>query len=280
MLELEQAREVTRKALDLDPSLGEAHSVLAQLFLFHDWNWAAADREARRAIALNEGSAPAHVSWAVSLVNLGRYDEAVAECRRAVELDPLWARGHQALQFALVQAGRHAESIAVGRKLLELEPDFVLAHITLAFAFVETGAYENAERSCEAAFRSAPAHPLGTSVLVRARVQTGQMSEARRCLENFLHADGEAAGPGAAAIMYGYLGEPDEAFRYLERAIELRDEVMVCLPTWTFWNPLRSDPRFEALLRRLNFPQYSLDAHFARLRSELGSRESAATPLP
>jgi hypothetical protein len=198
--------------------------------------------------------------------NTGRSEEALSECRRTLEIDPLWARGHQAMQFALLWAGGTANPLFTAKEALELEPDFMLAWICPAIAYIETASYEEAEKACEAIRRRSPGNSLTACLLVWCFTASGRTTEARQVVGEFLTGGGERARAGRGGGDVWNARGTWFGVSMSGSAAEGHDELLACLPTWTAWDPLRRDPRCEVLLRRLNFPESSLDAHRARLR--------------
>ena len=144
---LTEAKAAAEQALQLDPSLGEAHVALGQIKLWLDWEWAAAEREFKQGISLNPSSALAHNQYAMYLATLGRTAEAIAQARRALDLDPLSSIVNSDLGWHLLFAGQHAEAIAQFRKTLEFDANSVSAHRGLGITFSVAGATTMRSRS-------------------------------------------------------------------------------------------------------------------------------------
>ena len=251
-----QAKEMALQAIALDDSLADAHAILGHILNRFDWDWARAEEEFTRAIALNPHSSKGHGYYCAYLANLGRVEEAVVEGRRAIELDPLWVVGHATLQYALFQAGEYGPSIEQGRKALELVPNHGSANYVMGYALHETGAFEQAVAAFQLSVASSGA-TVALAGLARSFLRLGRAAEARQCLADLMARRAAGTAPAAAiAWVHIALGEADQAFAWLDRAVRQRDPFLQSLPRFCWWDPLRGDPRFDQLMRRLNFPAW------------------------
>jgi len=238
---MEKARAAAQKALSLDDSLPDAHASLGFVKMHYDWDFPGAEKEYRRAIALNPGYATAHHWYAYDLVALARLDDALAEIRRAQQADPLSVIISRDVGEMLLFAGRNDEAIAQLRKTLEMDPNFLLAHWVLAMAYYQKGQTKEFLEE----LRSAGPSPRGAQGILY--VVQGKRQEAHRMLARYENEYGSAAD---SACVYGFLGEKDRAFALLEKAFEDRNGSFIIMRFSPEWNPLRSDARFEQLLRR------------------------------
>ena len=248
----ERARAHALRALELDGGLPDACAALGYIHFWFDWNWSEAERRLAEAVELGPSSALAHQHQAAFLANSGRADEAAAAARRAVELDPFMPLTHHELGFALHQAERFAEAIAAHDRALELSPDLAVSLLVKGFSLIELGDFDAAlslARHCKA---TSPMFSLADAEIVLALLGTGRAGEARQALAN-LEAEANAQ-PSALAWAQAALGEIEAAFRSIERMIAQREAFTVSLPTFRWWDPLRSDPRFPQVLKRLRFP--------------------------
>ena len=251
-----KAKTFALKALDLDESLAEAHASLALVEHIYEWDWSAAESGFQRAIAINPSYAEAHHWYAVHLATLGRFDEALAEIKRARTLDPLALRISTGAAYYLYFARRYEETIEQCLKTLELEPNYPIAHATLGLAYQQTGQHEKAL----AAFQRAISHSEGTTSLIGALAhgfaRAGNRADALDTLDE-LRARSERQYVDLAffnAAVYTALGEHDQALDWLETAYEGRSSWLVQLKVSPWFDPLRAEPAFQDLLRRMNFP--------------------------
>jgi eukaryotic-like serine/threonine-protein kinase len=263
---LPKAEEAALKALEIDDTLGEAHAALGGVKYLYDWDWAAAERELKRAIELNPNDEVAHTVYAYYLHSMNRADEGLAEMKRAYELDPLSIRINSGLGDMLAFAHAHRqydEAIEQFRKIIELEP----AQWALEGAYWHLGAvYEKKGMYVEAIAEYQKSMKLsGDSDLAAAFEQdykASGFSEAKRVvMQKNLQKLGEASKRGRVpplhfAFIYADLGEKEQAFEWLEKAYEERSSALVHLGDGTACtcDALRSDPRFADLLRRIGLP--------------------------
>jgi TolB-like protein/Flp pilus assembly protein TadD len=248
-----KAKAAAIKALELDNTLGEAHNSLAFVLDGFDWDFDSAGKEFQRGIELSPGYATAHhwYAWHVSL--LGRYDEAIAEMRKAQNLDPLSLIINADLAEVLVLAHSYEESIQQSRKTIEMDPNFALAHNQLAQAYLQKHMYDEAVAELQQAVKLSGNSPTCMANLARAYVASGKRNEAVKLLGDLK----KRSNPGYSnaseiAMIYASLGDTDQAMNWLEKGYEERFNPGVLLRPG--FDPLRSDPRFQNLLRRIGLP--------------------------
>jgi TolB-like protein/DNA-binding winged helix-turn-helix (wHTH) protein/Flp pilus assembly protein TadD len=251
---LPKAKAAAIKALELDNALGEAHNSLAFCMDGFDWDFDAAGREFRRAIELNPGYATAHhwYSWHLALV--GNYDEAIVEMRKAENLDPLSLIINADLAELLVLAHSYDESIRQSRKTLEMDPNFALAHNQLGQAYLQKQMLDDAVAELEKAARLSGGSPTVIANLARAYAGSGKRNETVKLLNDLK----KRSSPGYSraseiAVIYASLGDSGQAMSWLERSYEERFNPGVLLRPG--FDPLRSDPRFQDLVRRIGLPR-------------------------
>ena len=254
---LSKAKEAALKAVKLDDSLAEAHASLAFIAEIHEWDWATAEREYKRALELNPGYAAGHNWYAGYLMYVGRFDEGIAEAKRARDLDPLSLPVNNALAGRLLVAGRVDEALEQLKKTLEMDPRFAPAHQTLGWAYLNMGKHEEAIQEFQQALQLSGTDDTNPIVdLGFAYAAAGKREQARKILAKLkkLHEQGVVPS-GSIAILYGALGELDEAFAWLEKAYEERDPELtyIKVPARRF-EPLRHDPRYQDMLRRMGLP--------------------------
>jgi TolB-like protein/Tfp pilus assembly protein PilF len=237
------------KALEIDPNLAEALAALGFLYLLVDWDPVSAERCSRRAIELKPDYWLAHDHYAMVLSALGRHEEAVREIRRGLELEPLSSVVFHHAAWVFTRAGMYDEAIEKCREALEYDPNFPMGHYWLGFACELKSMYDEAIRELETAHRLVGASFVSLE-LARAYAASGRTADARALLDEMLRLD--YAEPFGFACVYAALGEPDEAFRWLERAANDRTGPFAA---WVNGDPrlesLRGDPRMAALLRRV-----------------------------
>jgi len=244
------AKSAALKALELDSGLGEAHNSLAFVLDGFDWDFDAAGKEFRRAIELNPGYATAHHWYAWHLSLLGRFDEAIAEMKKAQNLDPLSLIINADLAELLVLAHHYDESIAQSRKTIEMDPNFALAHNQLAQAYLQKHVYDQAVIELKKAVQLSGDSPTCIANLARAYVASGKRSEAEKLLGDLKKRSSAAySNAPEIAIVYVSLGDSDQAMNWLEKGYEERFNPGVLLRPG--FDPLRSDSRFQNLLRRI-----------------------------
>ena len=242
-----KARAAALKALQLDEGLAEAHTSLALITENFDWDWKTAEKEYRRAIELNPNYATAHHWYAEFLTWQGRFDEAFAESERARQLDPLSliiATDHAAI---LIYSRQYDRAIAQCRTVFDMEPDFLRAHI-VAGAYVEKGQFADALADLDHWDDGPWAWAWRAYVYGRA----GQQPQARRALEKLqLLYRTQHIGPDP--ILWAYIGmdDKDETFAWFEKAYSEHSNLLTGLKVNPAYDPLRADPRFQDLLRRV-----------------------------
>ncbi len=251
-----KAKAATLRALELDPTLGEAHVSLAMVLTLYDWNFPAAEKEFKRAIELNPGYPSVHGQYAMHLTAMGRLEEAIVELHRALELDPLSLGSRHYLARTLYWAGRNDEAIAEERKVLEMDPNFYLSHHLLGEILLEKGQKEEAMAELRSALKllsHGALVPLAT--LGYAQGATGNRAKAMKTLQRLSDLSKQRYIPAFYfAEVYAGLGQKDQAFEWLEKAYQERSNYLLLLKTGRLMVPLHSDPRYQDLVRRVGLP--------------------------
>ena len=249
-----QAKAAALKALSLDDTLAEAHTSLAFVYEVYDWDWAAAEREYQRALELNPSYETARRWYAGFLVMLGRTEEGIAETQRALELDPVNMHGGAAWHY--YHAHRYDKAIEHYRKHFELHPKRVPAHFFLAQAYVQVGRYEEAVAEFQEALRVDPNQLRALAGLAHAYASSGRREEAIKILGQLEEQSKRDYLPTYhIAAAYVALGDRDRAFEWLERAYRERSFFLAHVKVEPAFDSLHSDPRFQDLVRRMNFPK-------------------------
>ncbi|OFV85448.1 MAG: hypothetical protein A3D93_02870 [Acidobacteria bacterium RIFCSPHIGHO2_12_FULL_67_30] len=248
-----RAKAAALKALASDDTLGEAHASLAIVYLQSDWDFPAAEREFKKAVELNPNYGPAHHWYSHLLLSMGRFDESLTESQRFVELDPLSPAPHLHLGLHYLIARQYDECIRQELKTLQMDPNYILAHSQLGQAYLFKGMYAEALRELEKARELSGGDKTNTARLAHAYGVAGRKDEARKLLQELLSTPGHGQEiPGGVAIVYLGLGENEKALEWLLKAYEKQPYWSADLKVDPLFDPLRSDPRFQALLRRLN----------------------------
>jgi serine/threonine protein kinase/tetratricopeptide (TPR) repeat protein len=245
-----KARAAALRALELDDSLAEAHASLALCMQNYDWDWSGAEREYRRAFELNPNYAPAHQWYAFYLVGMGRNAEAIDEIKKARHLDPLSPRINSNVGLMFYYARDYDQALMELRKTIELDP--VGSRWFLGWVYVQKRMYDEAiSVSLE---RSRLLDGKGTSLpdLAHAYAVAGKRAQARQTLEKINdQLTRTHVPPDAIALIHVALGEKERAFALLEEAFTQHNVLFYWLKADPRFDPLRSDPRFQHLLRRL-----------------------------
>jgi len=250
-----KATAAVKEALEIDDTLSQAHASLASMKMHFDWDWDGAEREYKRAIELDPGNANAHSGYAMYLSAMGRSDEAIIELKRAQELDPVSLFIKMVGGWIFYYARQYDESIEHFRKTLEMNPNYVMAHIWLGQTYILKKMYEEAIASIQKALilsKEIPFLALGSGWLGTAYAYSGQKDEALKMFERLdkLSKEGYVSSMYYSIICIG-LGDKDKAFKYGEKAILERSPYMAYIVAQPIVDPLRSDPRYTELLKKM-----------------------------
>jgi len=249
-----KAEEAARRALELDSTLAEPHATLGYVNMYYHWDWAAADGEFRRAIALNPSYATAHEWYGLFLAAMGRFDEALAHERRAQKLDPLSVAVTGTAAWVLNYSGRLEDAEREVRIALRMEPTFEIGHLYLGRIYQAQGRLDSALAQYAATGRLRNWIPTIAGYGYVYALQ-GRRQEARAVLERMDSiSQGEYVTSYAMALVHAALGQTDSAFAWLDRGFQERTHWLVWLRRDRRWVPLRPDPRFEALASRVGLP--------------------------
>ena len=244
-----KATAAAQKALELNEGLAEAHYALANMRTFA-WEWEDAEREYKRAIELNPNLALAHRWYGNYLGVMNRHEEAIAEIKRSRELDPLSLSANASVGNALYAARRYDEAIQTLKTALEMDPSYPGFYGYLGYAYAGKGMYADAISAYQQAIRLGSDGPSVQIFLGAAYALSGDRERARAILKRLKN--GKAYySPGELAILYGALGDREGAFAALEEAYEAHDLQLQSLGIGPEYDPLRSDPRFHDLVRRV-----------------------------
>ena len=247
-----KAKEAAIKALALDDRLAEPHAALAYVNTTYDWDWPGAEREFKRAIELNPNYATAHYWYSNHLDATGRLDEAIEEAKRAQDVDPLSLTASTVTVLAFFLGRRYDQAIDQGRKTLEMDSNFYTAHFFLAMVFTQVKRNEEAiEEARKAVSLSAGAlQALGT--LGHAYGVSGRRAEAQKVLAELGSLSKRRyVDPSNIALVHVGLGDKARALELLEKAYEDHAMRLLFVKVYPQFDPLRGEPRFQDLLRRM-----------------------------
>jgi serine/threonine-protein kinase len=249
-----KVRRAATRALELDSTLAEPHASLGFYNLYYEWDWAAADREFRMALALNPNYATAHEWYGLFLTAMGRLDEAESHAARAIELDPLSVPVASTAGWVAYYAGKHDEAERRLRAALAMDSLYPLAHLYLGRVYQARGRFTEAVAEYE---RVGPLQDWVPTLAGMGSVEAemGRRRDARQILalldslarKRYVTAYG-------VALVYTALGDKDKAFAYLDKGVRERTHWLVWLRRDFRWAPLRDDPRFEEVAHRVGLP--------------------------
>jgi TolB-like protein len=242
------------RAVEIDNTLAEAHTLIASFRKGVDYNWREVHRQMSLALELDPASPVVRVRYAVSgLMPHGRIEEAVSEIERALESDPLSVFVRSWLVEMLHLGRQYDQGIEQARRVLELDPDYYLCHLALGHLYCGKRMFDEGIAAQRRATELSGGSPLILGWLGLALTQGGNVAEARTVLERLHAMAGKAyVPPTGFAWIYLGLGEIDSAFQWLDRAIDACDPMIMPIKSYPFLDPIRADPRYLALLSKMN----------------------------
>jgi serine/threonine-protein kinase len=250
-----KSKTAALQAVAIDETLAEAHAVLAFTTFWYDWDWKAAERHFKRALALDPDSADTYWMYAHLPSNLLRHDEALAMVSRARELDPLSGLIHAMEGQFLLHAGRPADAVARLKEAIELNPRSRVAHLFASSAYIEQRRFDEALQEARVAHDLCPVNSSARANEAYVKGRGGNRSEATETLTSLVELAAKQYVPASnVALIYNALGRTGEALTWLEQAMEQHDPWLVFLAADPKWKNLRDEPRYRALLQRLSLP--------------------------
>ena len=247
-----KAKQAAMKAMEIDDTLAEAHTSLAQTRFLYDWDWPGAEIEYKRAIDLNPNYAHVHHWYSHYLLAMGRLKESLAESLRALDLDPLDLPITTHLGWHYLYAREYDRAIEQLRKALDMDSRFLPAHLFLGQAYAQEAMYDKATAELQQAVSLSRETPVMVAVLGYAYAMSGKKGEAQIILHKLNALSKQRLVPSQEiATIHTALGEKDQAFEWLRRAYEERYSGLVYLKNDPALDGLRSDPRFADLMRRV-----------------------------
>ncbi len=249
------AKAAAARALEIDDSLGEAHVSLGYVSYMYDWDWPAAGKHFEQALTLNPAYSRAHTFYPFYLSSLGRSEEALAVAKRSLDLDPASPAVNHSLAVQFYFARQFDQAIEQAHKTLELDPNFAISYELLGEVYVSRGMYREGLSELEKYSALSRGRAMSLALLGYAHARLGERSQALRMLEQLEATSKERYTPAFSfAVVYAGLGEKDQAFAWLEKAYGERTSRLGYLKVEPLWDPLRPDPRFADLVRRIGLP--------------------------
>jgi TolB-like protein len=252
-----QTKQAALGALKLDTTLAEAHSCMAWVNAFGDWDWSGGEREFRRAIELSPSSVDAHRLYSWYLSAMRRHEEAITESRRARELDPVSLPAGYTVAGAYWWARQYERAAAESERLIQTDPTYSGGHYMRGLVCLDTGSYDEAIRHFQRSIALTGEDPSvwGVTLLACAYGRAGRRAEALKILDELeSRSKHHYVSPYLVAMVHTNLGDKNQAFRWLEKAYSERNPMLAFLRVEPLIDPLRSDPRFQEMVRRMNFP--------------------------
>jgi tetratricopeptide (TPR) repeat protein len=248
----EQAKAAAQKALAIDDSLVEPHVSLASIY-HNEWNWQGAEREFKRAIELNPSYATAHHWYSIYLATAGRFDEAVREANKAAELDPLSLIISASLGDRLNEARRYEDAASQCRKTLDMDPNFGLGYLCIGISYVNEGHFEKGIPELQKGIELLPGSPYFMGQLGIAYALSGDRARAQEVLRKLKNLSQARLPNYSIAVVYAGLADKEQTIFWLKKGYEERDEDMIYMKIEPVLDPIRPDPRFRDLIRRVGF---------------------------
>ena len=250
-----KAKELALKALQLDDTLADAHSVLGKIKLYYDWDWSAAEEEYKQTMKFNPNQAWAHHWHSRGLVDRGQTEEAIAEAKLSLALDPSPYEWDWPI-YVFLLARRYDLASERTQELLAIAPNYVWGHFELARLYEQQGKLEEAAQEFLKADELFGTDPKKLAQLKEAMAKSGARGYWRRTLENYRESAKSSYVPSVlVAEVCVRVGDKECAFEWLERGFEERDDLMTDLKVEPVFDGLRPDPRFQDLIRRVGIPQ-------------------------
>ena len=248
---LPKLEDAAQHALQLDDTLAEAHTSLAWA-RFHSWDWAAAEKEFQRAIELNPSYPTAHAWYGEYLMVLGRFDEAEREMNSALELNPVSPAINLALGYRFYYARQYGQAVDQIQKRLAVEPGFAPAHVYLGRTWQQSGKQAGSLLEFRKALELSQGDTNELAWLGQGFAAAHQEADARKTLAELKEREQQTyVQPVALALIHALLGEKDQAFDWLQKAVDDRSTGLVYLKVDPVWDALRGDSRFAALQARI-----------------------------
>jgi TolB-like protein/Tfp pilus assembly protein PilF len=252
-----QAKAAAQRALEIDPTLAEAHTFLAYSLIIYDWNWQDGERSFKRAIELDPNSSTAHFRYGqVYLGPTGRLDECIAEMKRGLEGEPLDINMGATMAWAYLAEGQKDKALEQARKAYDLEPNHPIGRWIMCETYAENGMYDQAIAIAEQWLQTDPTNQFALRDAGVAYAKAGRREKAEEMIRRFREIARTQYVPACRlAAIYVALGEKDKAYEEFDQAFEARDWELFRIKTDPYWTSLQDDPRFKNLLQRVGLPE-------------------------
>lgn len=248
-----ESRAAALRALDLDPSVGEAHAVLGFISLYSDWDWPAAERELKRALAVSPNDSNVRHAYADYLLVMGKPEESLEQTRLGRSYAPFSRLANQIVLYHAYLAGHFDEVIIEGRRMHDRFPGYQGAHGIIGSALWAQERYDEALAEFEMSWR-----PESFSFFSEAFERLGPKGALKAMADRQVEqAKTQSVSPLDIAEYYAAAGENDLSFEWLEKALNARSAFLLHLPFHPRFDPIRSDPRFDALMERIGISRVS-----------------------
>lgn len=252
-----KAREAAERAISLNPSRVEPYSVLAYITTFYDWNWAESKKQFEKAFAINPDYAPAHYWYSNYLSWVEKdYVHSTEEAYKSIELDPLISHSHNTLTSVFVCTGRYEEARKSSQLAIDLDANSFLAYTSLGMASYGLGKNEEAIEAIKLAVTVSGRHQYALFMMSWLYSKLDNITEAQKILDELKMRSGTEFISGLSLAVAAYCSNYyDEAYEFLERAFEEKASLLVSIDVWPFFSFIKTDPRFQPFLKRMNFPK-------------------------
>jgi len=248
----EKGKAAANRALELDETLAEAHRCRARGLLLREWDWVESEKEYQRALQLNPGDPDTYGAYGVTLTRMGRTNEGIAVSKRALELDPLSAQSAVTVAASYYNGRQYDRALEQARRAVELDPTFIQGHRWLGLGYAAKGKFPEAIDEFKLTVKLSPGNLSYLTNLARLYAWAGKETEARQTLAQVRElSKSQFIGAWTIGLIYVALGDKDEAFAWMDRAYEEREGWLLTLRVNPWLDPLRSDPRFDELVRRV-----------------------------
>ena len=252
-----QAKAAAQRALEIDPTLAEAHTFLAYSLIIYDWNWQDGERSFKRGIELDPNNSTAHFRYGqIYLGPTGRLDECIAEMKRGLEGEPLDINMGATMAWAYLAEGQKDKALEQARKAYDLEPTHPIGRWIMCETYAEIGMYDQAIAIAEQWLQADPTNQFALRDAGVAYAKAGRRDKAEEMIRRFREIARTQYVPACRlAAIYVALGEKDKAYEEFDQAFEARDWELFRIKTDPYWSALHGDPRFKDLLKRVGLPE-------------------------
>jgi tetratricopeptide (TPR) repeat protein len=249
------AKKAATVALKIDPSLAEAHVSLAYEIQLYEWDWSGTEKEFKKGLEIDPKYASGHQWYSEFLLSLNRREEAIQEAKKAQELDPLSLQINSNLSLTYYMARQYDLAIDQAKRTLELDPNYARGLYRLGKSLIMKGRYEEAVSTFQKAL-SVSEDATYLSGLGCAYAASNKKQDALKIIEQLNErSKNRYVSAYNIALIYIVLGDKENSFKYLEKALSERDDWLQQIGMEPLWDPLRSDSRYKDILRKMNFPQ-------------------------